>query len=445
MSPFYGDRMYALLKRLFPICRSITGEGLRETLCILGEEIPLNMSEVPTGTKCFDWEIPKEWVITGATLKDPTGAVLADFKAHNLHVVNYSTGIRRCMSLSELRPHLHTREGLPEAIPYVTSYYQDNWGFCLPHRIVESLPEGDYEVAIDAAHVPGSLTYADCLLPGKETAEVVISCYVCHPSMANDSLSGVVVATQLAKLLRERKRRFSYRFIFVPETIGAIAYLAQHGDHLKAHTHAGLVLTCCGDQGDFTYKRSRRGTAVIDRIVEHVLRHSGYRHDLIDFHPRGSDERQYCSPGFDLPVGGLTRTPYERFKEYHTSLDNLDFVSREPLGETLDVCLQVVDALEANACYARTEPHCEPQLGKRGLYPQVGDAGMPEEHRREVDTLLCLLNYCDGTRDLLWIADRLGVPITGVARHCGKLIEAGLLARAGGSGDSIGVVEGRKP
>jgi aminopeptidase-like protein len=369
-------------------------------------------------------------VITGATLKDPTGGVLADFKAHNLHVVNYSAGLRRRLSLSELRPHLHTRPDLPEAIPYVTSYYRDYWGFCLPHRVLDTLREGTYEVSIEASHKAGSLTYADCVLPGLEKAEVVISSYVCHPSMANDSLSGVVVATYLAKVLRERRRRFSYRFLFVPETIGAIAYLSQHGDHLKAHTHAGLVLTCCGDRGGLTYKRSRRGTAVIDRIVEHVLRNSGYRYDLIDFHPRGSDERQYCSPGFDLPVGGLTRTPYERFKEYHTSLDNLDFVSEKSLGETLDVCLQVIDALEANACYARTEPHCEPQLGKRGLYPQVGDAGMPEAHRREVDALLCLLNYSDGTRDLLWIADHLRMPIQVLAGYCRRLVDAGLLVRA---------------
>ena len=427
MSPSYGDRMHALLRRLFPICRSVTGEGLRETLRILGEEIPLTVSEVPTGTKCFDWEIPKEWVIRGATLKDPMGVVLADFKTNNLHVVNYSTGLRRRMSLTELRPHLHSRPDLPEAIPYVTSYYQDYWGFCLPHRTVESLPEGTYEVAIDAAHVPGSLTYADCLLPGEETAEVVISCYVCHPSMANDSLSGVVVAIQLAKLLRERKRRLSYRFIFVPETIGAIAYLSKYGTLMKARTRAGFVLTCCGDAGKFTYKRSRQGNATIDRIAAHVLAHSGFDYDIVEFHPRGSDERQYCSPGFNLPVGGLTRTPYGQFKEYHTSLDNLEFVSEQALDETLGVCLGVVDALEANRIYRRTDPYCEPQLGKRGLYPQVGDAGKVGTHRQEVDALLGLLNYCDGERDLLWIADRLRIRIKVLAEYCQRLVDAALL------------------
>jgi aminopeptidase-like protein len=418
-----GRELHRFATELYPICRSITGDGLRRTLAAIQKRIPLQISEVPTGTEVFDWTVPKEWNIRGAYINDATGKRIVDFQTCNLHVLNYSSPIRKTMPLSELRAHLFTIPDHPDWIPYRTSYYRENWGFCLSHNQMQALEEGNYEVFIDSTLTDGSLTYGECYLPGRSSDEVLISCHVCHPSLANDNLSGVTVATALAEQLAERDLRYSYRFLFIPGTIGAITWLAQNRDKTNRIRH-GLVLTGIGNESGFHYKKSRRGDADIDQAVAHVLRHNAQSYDVLEFSPYGYDERQYCSPGFNLPVGCLTRSVWGTFPEYHTSADNLDFIKPERLGESLQVCTAVVDVLENNRRYRNLSPYCEPQLGKRGLYRSTGG----ESIEVEINARLWVLNFSDGEHSLLDIAERSGLPFPVIGSAADLLHEGGLLA-----------------
>lgn len=391
--------------RLFPICRSITGNGVRETLRILQEIIPLQLHEVPTGKKVFDWEIPKEWNIRDAYIITPNGEKICSFKKNNLHVVSYSIPIKKELDFEELNKHLHTLPDLPDAIPYLTSYYKEYWGFCLAHNEYLKLPkEGKYQVVIDAELENGHLTYGNLVLKGESDEEVLFSTYICHPSMANNELSGPLVTAFLyQKIASFKNRRFTYRFVFAPETIGVIAYLNQHGFHLKEKLKAGYVVTCVGDTGDYTYKRSKKENSLSDRIAENVLTHSNKKYKIINFDIGGSDERQYCSPGFNLPVGSLMRTMYKQYKEYHTSLDNKDFISFDAMQETIETYLDIVKAIELNDFYLNTVPYCEPQLGKRGLYL---DNTAQKKMTVNLADMLYLLSYADGELDLLSIAEK---------------------------------------
>ncbi|CAN5611272.1 DUF4910 domain-containing protein [soil metagenome] len=419
-----GAEMHEFMARLYPICRSITGAGLRQTLRLIQERIPIELHEVPTGTKVFDWTVPQEWNIRDAWIKNAAGQRLIDFQQLNLHVVNYSCPIRARMGLEELRSHLHTVPAHPDWVPYRTSYYKESWGFCLSEVQLERLREDEeYEVCIDSSLKEGSLTCGELLLEGEKPAEVLISCHVCHPSLADDNLSGIAVATELARALADRSRRYSYRFLFVPGTIGAITWLAQNPDAARAIQH-GFVLTCVGDGANLTYKRSRRGDAEIDRAFAHVLKHSGAPYEVIDFSPYGYDERQYCSPGFNLPVGCLMRSRHGEFPEYHTSADNLEFVRPEALADSLAKCLAVVDLLEHNRTYVNQSPRCEPQLGRRGLYPVKASGG---DGRAEEMALLWVLNLADGEHSLLDIAERANLPFAALKQAAAALAGTDLL------------------
>lgn len=393
--------------RLWPICRSLTGDGVRKSLAILQELIPLEIHEVPSGKQVFDWTVPDEWNIKDAYILTPDGRKIADFHKHNLHLVSYSIPVKESMTFEELDAHLFTLPDMPSAIPYRTSYYKRTWGFCLTEEAYQTLPkEGEYQVVIDSNLSPGYMTYGDLVLEGETEEEILFSTYICHPSMANNELSGPLVAAFLYRLIAAlAKRRYSYRFVFVPETIGAINYLHTHGQDMKAKTVAGYVLTCVGDDGAFVYKRSKHRTSLADRAAEHVLGHQTEAHEIIEFAVGGSDERQYCSPGFNLPVGSLTRSMYHRFKEYHTSLDNKDFISFEAMMRTIEVYFEIVKTLEINDYYINTEPYCEPQLGKRGLYFTQGGT---RNEGLDVLGILHLLSFADGQRDLIEIADWQG-------------------------------------
>ena len=418
-----GDEIYSLIRELYPICRSITGEGFRETLARIQKEIPLDVHEVPSGTQVFDWTVPKEWNIRDAYVKNSRGERIIDFKRHNLHVVNYSVPVHRKMSLAELRTHLHTLPNQPDWIPYRTSYYKESWGFCLSHNQLQAMREGEYEVCIDSALENGSLTYGQCYLRGQSSAEVLISCHACHPSLCNDNLSSVAMATFLAKYLGQAQLRYSYRFLFIPGTIGAITWLSQNEDHLDAIQH-GLVLTCVGDRGHITYKKSRRGDADIDRAMAHVLKHSGRRYDIENFSPYGYDERQYCSPGFNLPVGCFMRTPHRKFLEYHSSADNLELMDPASLAHSLMTCLSAFYVLENNRWYCNQNPKCEPQLGRRGLYRAMGgDRGQ----KLQEAAMLWVLNQSDGEHTLLDIAERAGLAFDTVHDAASLLLRHGLL------------------
>jgi aminopeptidase-like protein len=421
-----GAEMHRLAAELYPLCRSITGNGVRQTLKVLQRELPLEVREVPTGTQVFDWTVPNEWNIRDAWIKNPRGEKVVDFRQHNLHVVGYSVPVRQTLRLDELKPHLASLPDQPDRIPYRTSYYKEMWGFCVRHRDLAAWPDGEYEVCIDATLGPGHLTYGELFLPGQTRDEVLFSCHVCHPSLANDNLSGITLAAALAKRLAQVERRHSYRFLFIPGTIGSITWLALNEDKAP-HIKHGLVLSCLGDAGGFTYKKSRRGDAVIDRAVAHVLKTTGAPHRVLDFTPYGYDERQYCSPGFNLAVGCLMRSQNGTFPEYHTDADNLDFIRPEFLGDSFAKVLATVEVLEHNLVWVNQNPKCEPRLGKRGLYHAVGGARTGAFNEL---ALLWVLNLADGTRDLLAVAERAGMDFSSVRRAAEALAGCGLLREA---------------
>ncbi|WP_431926279.1 DUF4910 domain-containing protein [Amycolatopsis tucumanensis] len=413
-----GAWMHALVERLYPLCRSITGDGVRATLDVIGEHIPLERHEVPTGTQVFDWTVPQEWNIRDAWIADADGKRVVDFAESNLHVVGYSVPVSATMSLAELRPHLHTLPDRPSWVPYRTSYYSPAWGFCLAQETLDALPEGDYEVRIDSTLADGHLSYGEHVVPGQVADEVLVSCHICHPSLANDNLAGVAVAIALAKALVNPW--YTYRFLFMPGTIGAITWLARNDVTRVKH---GVVLACAGDRGDLTYKRSRRGDAEIDRVLAHVLRDRPHR--ILDFSPYGYDERQFCSPGFDLGVGSLTRTPYAGYPEYHTSADNPDFVSPAAMEDTLAVLREAFAVLDRNRRYTNLSPYGEPQLGKRGLYDSLG--GRSDAKQAQM-AMLWVLSLSDGDHDLLDITRRSGLEFAAVAAAADALRDAGLVA-----------------
>ena len=456
-----GRSMMGLAAELYPIPRSLTGDGVRETLERINRRLPLEVHELSTGTPVLDWTVPREWNPREAWIRDPSGRKVVDFADHNLHLIGYSVPVHRRMTLDELRPHLHSLPEQPDLIPYRTSYYEETWGFCLPHRLLESLPDGEYEVFIDASLEDGSMTWGEYLLPGATAEEVLISSHVCHPRLANDNLSGIAVAVHLAEALaRTPERRYSYRFLFAPGGIGAIAWLARNRDRLETFRH-GLIAANLGDAGAFHYKRSRHGDREIDRAVAAAL--AGLGEDLVteDFFPFGYDERQYCSPGFDLPVGVLTRTPWGRYPEYHTSADDISFIAADALAGSLAAYLATAAVLEEGPSarayapaaaeagqgsaaltgpdapsaqarplrtaggrrYRNLEPFGEPQLGRRGLYGGLGGAG-----RRDFEiAMLWVLNQSDGEHSLDDIAERSGLPPGVVGEAAEALREAGLL------------------
>jgi aminopeptidase-like protein len=419
-----GEELYKLVAELYPICRSITGDGVRRTLEIVGREIDLEVHEVPSGTQVLDWTVPREWNIRDAWVADAAGERVIDFQASNLHVMSYSVPVRATVPLAELKRHLYTLPEHPDWIPYRTSYYAERWGFCASQRLVDGLPEGDYEVCVDATLADGHLTYGEHLVPGRTEEEVLVTCHVCHPSLANDNCSGIAVASRLARRLAGERPRYSYRFLFIPGTIGSITWLARNEDRVGRIRH-GLVLACVGDPGRLTYKRSRRGDAEIDRAVAHVLARSGRPHELVDFTPYGYDERQFCSPGFNLPVGCLSRTPYARYPEYHTSADDLDLVGPEHLQDSFDACWEVLQVLEGNRRLVNLSPKGEPQLGRRGLYGSIGGRSDAEERQM---AMLWVLNLSDGDHSLLDVAERAGLPFAMVADVAAALQDAGLLS-----------------
>jgi aminopeptidase-like protein len=418
-----GEDMHRLMSELFPICRSITGEGVRATLSHLQRHIPLEVQEVESGTQVFDWTVPKEWNIQDAYIKNNKGERIVDFNKSNLHVVSYSQPIHAKMTLNELKPHLFTLPDNPSWIPYRTSYYKESWGFCLTHQQLLELGDEEYEVCIDSTFKNGHLTFAEYYLKGEIQQEILVSCHICHPSLCNDNLSGIALATFLAKTLSLKPNRYSYRFLFVPGTIGSITWLALHENQV-ANIKNGLVITGVGDPGAVTYKKSRQGNSEIDRAFIHILKSSGKDHSIIDFFPYGYDERQYCSPGFNLPVGSFMRTPHGKYEEYHTSGDNLSFVQPQYLEESFHYCLQALTLLEKNNTYLSQNSKCEPQLGKRGLYKAMG--GQADGAKREM-AMLWALNLSDGHHSLLDIAERSCMPFEVVHEAAEVLRNHGLL------------------
>jgi aminopeptidase-like protein len=415
--------MHGLVERLYPLCRSITGDGVRATLDIVAESIPLIVHEIPTGTRVLDWTVPREWNIRDAYVADPEGRRVIDFTQSNLHVVGYSVPVRTRMSLARLRPHLHTLPDQPDLIPYRTSYYKEAWGFCLSQSTLDSLSDGEYEVVIDSTLEDGSLTYAEHLIPGRTSDEVLVSCHTCHPSLANDNLAAIAVAVELAKRLATSERHYTYRFLFAPGTIGAITFLARNTGRLDKIKH-GLVLACAGDSGSLTYKQSRRGKAEIDQVARLVLESSGRPHTIVDFSPYGYDERQFCSPGFNMGVGCLTRTPYGAYPEYHTSGDDPDFVVPDAMADTLQTVWEIFEVLERNRSYVNLSPYGEPQLGNRGLYDALG--GRSDTRQAQL-AMLWVLNLSDGEHSLVQIAKRAGLPFDVISIAADALRDADLL------------------
>lgn len=400
-----GEAMYALASDLYPLCRSITGDGVRATLERVRRELAVDVHEVPTGTSVFDWTVPKEWNIREAWIRGPDGSKVVDFANHNLHVVSYSIPVHERLSLEALRPRLHTLPDQPDRIPYRTSYYDETWGFCLEHAVLEKLVPGEYEVFIDSTLAEGALSYGERLIPGDSDEEFLLSAHICHPSLANDNLSGIALLVRLGAALESIDTRYSYRLIFAPGTIGSITWLARNREHVDRIRH-GLVVSCVGDAGGPTYKRSRRGDALIDRAVRHVLAQNAPQAVVEDFSPYGYDERQYCSPAFNLPVGLFERSKYGKFPEYHTSGDNLDFISAENLDHSYRLVAEIIEVIETNCTPVNRFPHCEPQLGRRGLYKAMGGDNQRVERQM---AMLWLLNQADGENSLLDIAERSGI------------------------------------
>lgn len=417
--------MYALIERLFPICRSITGEGVRETLRILQESIPLEIKEVPTGTQVYDWQVPKEWNIRDAYIKNSKGEKVVDFQNSNLHIMSYSVPVNKKLSLQELLPHLYSLPEQPDWIPNKTSYYNENWGFCLSHNDLESLQEDEYDVVIDSSLNDGSLTYGELLIPGKLEHEVVLYAHCCHPSLCNDNLTGIALITCLAKLFSQCELRYSYRFVFAPALIGSLTWLSQN-EGLHEKIMCGVVAALLGDDGHLHYKKSEAGDSLIDRAVLHVLQRSGKKFDVIEFSPYGYDERQFCSPGINLAMGRLTRTPNGCYPEYHTSADNLDIVKPEYLADSLETYLEALNVVDNDEVYQNLSPKGEPQLGRRGLYRKTG--GLSKVEDRQL-ALLWVLNQSNGKNSLLEIAERAQLKFSSILGAANALSKVGLLEK----------------
>lgn len=418
-----GEKMYSFITELFPICRSITGNGVRQSLEIIKKKLPIEVHEVPSGTKVFDWEVPKEWNIRGAYIKNSKGDKILDFTNSNLHVLNYSTPIHKKLSLEELRPHLFYLPEHPDWIPYRTSYYKEDWGFCMSYNQFQNLKEDTYEVYVDSTLAPGHLTYGEYFIKGQTDDEILISAHVCHPSLANDNLSGISVAVFLANHIRQSNPRYSYRFLFIPGTIGAITWLALNESKTSKIRH-GLVVSLLGDSGNFTYKKSRRDNSEIDQIAEYVLKSKNKDNRIINFIPYGYDERQYCSPGFNLAVGCLSRTTYGQYIQYHTSADNLDFITAGSLQESLQLTMEIMQGLEVNKKFMNLSPKCEPQLGKRGLYNLKGGNNDAKDFQL---ALLWTLNLSDGQHSIVDISKRSGINLLSISEAADRLHECKLL------------------
>ena len=417
--------MYALMERLYPLCRSITGDGVRETLRILTDVIPIDIHEVPSGTRVFDWTVPDEWNIREAWIKGPGGDKIVDFADHNLHILNYSEPVSARLSLDELRPHLHTLPEQPAWIPYKTSYYNKTWGFCMPHEQLESLTPGPYDVFIDSTLEPGSLTYGELLIPGADEREIFFSTHVCHPSLANDNLSGISVLAHLADSLLNQAHRYSYRILFLPGTIGAITWLARN-EEAVGRIAGGLVASLLGNGDSFIYKRSRRGNTEFDFLVQYALQDSGYPYQLKDFTPYGYDERQFCSPGFDLAVGNISRREFGTFAEYHTSADNMSTVCHETLDQSLQFFSSIVQATETAEYFENRHGRCEPQLGKYGLYDSVGGY---RSDTSDILAMLWVLNGSDGHQSLQSISVKSGISLSDLRGAAQRLLDVGLVAK----------------
>ncbi len=420
-----GNDMYTLMERLYPIHRCITGEGIRQSLKIISEYIPIKIENIPTNTKVFDWTIPEEWNINDAYIMKSNGEKIVDIKKSNLHILQYSTSINKKIGFDELKEHIFTNKDQPDAIPYLTSYYNKNWGFCMEHNKFLKMSKEEYFVKIDSEHKNGSLTYGEFLIKGETDEEILISTYVCHPSICNDNLSGVVLSTLLAKILSDCNLHYSVRFLFIPETIGSIAWLYFNQDKVQKIKH-GLVATCLGDSGISTYKKSRDGNSVIDKVVEQVLQESGEPFKILDFWPSGgADERQFSSPGFNIPVGSLMRTVYGTYGEYHTSADNLNFVNKESLANSFSKYFTVIHHLDNlewteikrdqqskkisknnDPVFINLYPKCEPQLGKRGLYHIIGGITNQGKSYQKGGAFSWVLNFSDGFNSISDIEKR---------------------------------------
>lgn len=424
MSQMSGDFMYGLVKELFPICRSITGEGVRQTLKVIKRELPnLNIFEVPTGTQVFDWKVPKEWNIKGGGIYRLNGERVIDFKDSNLHVVGYSLPIDKVVTRDELLSMVYTIPEQPDVIPYVTSYYKDRSGFCMSENQKQCLTDEKYHVVIDSSLEDGSLTYGEILIPGNSKKEIFLSTYVCHPSMANNELSGPALMVALCKrILSNENRHYSYRIIFIPETIGSITYLSRNLEYMQNNVIAGYNLSCVGDDRTYSYVESPYADTLADRVAQNVLHFHYPAYKRYSFLHRGSDERQYCSPLVHLPLCAICRSKYEEYPEYHTSADNLSLVTPRGLEGAYEVYSKCIDVIENNWFYKVTT-YCEPQLGRRGLYPTISRKGSINETRK----MTAFIAYCDGKHDLIDISNRIGVPIDELLPIINKLIESNII------------------